>query len=115
MTQFKRRNIFARDRHRCVACRAKKYQLIAHHVIPEPQGGADNEQNVVTLCRPCHLAVTGFKMYQAIQPEQIRALCSEYLRRLFGDKWDPYSPEWRALMAIRDAALSGTITERERE
>lgn len=105
MRPIDRRRIFARDKYRCVACKSRKFVLVAHHVIPEPQGGADNEQNVVTLCRPCHLAVTGFRMYREVRPEQIRGFCSMYLSKLFGSRWNPYSREWQELKALQDSLL----------
>lgn len=100
MKRYFREDIFARDRQRCVACRSKKYQLVAHHVIPEAQGGADNEQNIVSLCRPCHMQATGFRMYKDVERDGIKAIATKYLQNLFGNSWNPYSPQWTALRAL---------------
>jgi 5-methylcytosine-specific restriction endonuclease McrA len=48
-----RRRILARDGHRCRACGATE-ALEVHHTIP----GAEADETLVTLCRPCHRAIT---------------------------------------------------------
>lgn len=48
-----RRQVLARDRHRCVEC-GECEQLQVHHLIPFAEGGTDSVTNLVTLCRDCH-------------------------------------------------------------
>lgn len=48
-----RREVLARDGHRCVKC-GQKSRLEAHHVIPVVFGGQDELGNLVTLCASCH-------------------------------------------------------------
>ena len=112
MKRYDRQNIFHRDRWRCVACHSRKYELIAHHVIPEADGGADNAQNIVTLCRPCHMQVTGFRIYRDVTGKEISDLCSRYLKHLFGDTWEPHSPLWCALMAYAKQGAESMAEER---
>ncbi len=44
--------VFKRDRGQCVLC--GKPGLPEAHYIPRSKGGLGIEQNIVTLCRPCH-------------------------------------------------------------
>ncbi len=55
VTPALRREVFARDRHRCRApgCGSRKF-LEVHHVIPKEQGGLNAVANLVTLCSRCH-------------------------------------------------------------
>jgi hypothetical protein len=51
--------IFGRDNYTCRICKTKrlpKQGLVCHHIVPVRCGGADEEGNLVTLCRPCHAA-----------------------------------------------------------
>ena len=44
--------VYKRDRGRCILCGA--VGLPEAHYIPRSKGGLGIEQNIVTLCRPCH-------------------------------------------------------------
>jgi thymidylate synthase (FAD) len=57
----RRREIYQRDEWRCRLCALHSNELTLHHVIPvwARPDLADDEQNVVSLCRPCHLNVNG--------------------------------------------------------
>ncbi len=50
-----RRRVLARDRHRCRApgCSSTRF-LEIHHIVPRKQGGANTEENLITLCGACH-------------------------------------------------------------
>ena len=50
-----RREVLARDRHRCQApgCRRRRF-LEVHHIKPRARGGAHEPANLITLCAPCH-------------------------------------------------------------
>ncbi len=50
-----RREVLARDRHRCRApgCGRTRF-LEVHHLIPRERGGTNNAGNLVTLCAACH-------------------------------------------------------------
>lgn len=48
-----RKEVISRDNYRCVKCfRAKS--LAVHHVIPLVDGGTDELNNLIALCRACH-------------------------------------------------------------
>jgi thymidylate synthase (FAD) len=60
----RRKEIYARDDWRCRLCGERSNQLTIHHVLPvwaRPEL-ADDESNVVSLCRPCHLSVNGHEL-----------------------------------------------------
>lgn len=51
------RQVFERDNFRCRHCKgkSKNYELHAHHVIHREHGGEDNIENIITLCKTCHV------------------------------------------------------------
>jgi 5-methylcytosine-specific restriction endonuclease McrA len=53
-----RREVLARDRHRCTrpGCRHHSY-LEVHHIIPREKGGTNEAANLITLCWACHQLV----------------------------------------------------------
>lgn len=53
-----RRQVFKRDRYRCVLC-GKAGRLECDHVRPLAKGGAPYDpENLRTLCRDCHIQAT---------------------------------------------------------
>jgi len=50
-----RREVLARDRHRCQApgCGRTRF-LEVHHIVPRSRGGSNRAENLVTLCAACH-------------------------------------------------------------
>jgi len=50
-----RREVLARDRHRCRApgCGRTRF-LEVHHIVPRQRGGSNRPENLVTLCGACH-------------------------------------------------------------
>lgn len=55
---FSRRNIIARDRHRCQYCgqRPAKQELTLDHVMPKSRGGKDSWENLVLACVHCNVS-----------------------------------------------------------
>ena len=51
--ELNRKNLFRRDKHRCVYCGSKE-NLTADHVIPRSRGGETTWENLVTACHPCN-------------------------------------------------------------
>ena len=48
-----RRQVLARDGHRCVACESQR-GLMLHHVVFRSAGGPTTRENLITLCARCH-------------------------------------------------------------
>ena len=94
-----RRNIFARDRHRCQYCRREfpHSQLSVDHVIPRSQGGRSTWENLVCCCRGCNTRKGGRTPDQAqmrlagppAKPKQ-RFLMESRLSRLPHAHWRPF-------------------------
>lgn len=56
-----RRKCIERDGHRCRKCRSST-GLEAHHIVERANGGADDLDNLVTLCSLCHDEITEFDL-----------------------------------------------------
>ena len=52
-----------RDNWRCVACGRRK-ELECHHILSVAEGGKHEMASCVTLCRGCHIAHHGGKLYR---------------------------------------------------
>jgi len=65
--RFTRRNILARDEHRCQYCgkRLPLSQLSLDHVTPKSRGGKSTWTNVVTACTPCNTQKGGRLPWEA--------------------------------------------------
>lgn len=49
--------IMERDAHKCRLCGDdSRRKLVVHHIVHKPAGG-NEESNLITMCRNCHLAV----------------------------------------------------------
>jgi 5-methylcytosine-specific restriction endonuclease McrA len=65
--KFNRRNIFARDGHRCQYCgkRCASSELSFDHVVPRSQGGRASWENIVCACLTCNVRKGGRTPQQA--------------------------------------------------
>lgn len=57
VVKFNRRNVLARDGHRCQYCgdRLTANDLSLDHVVPRSRGGRATWDNIVAACRPCNV------------------------------------------------------------
>ena len=56
----------------CELCCARDTKLDVHHVIPVEEGGTDDQDNLVCLCRHCHKVIhTGNKYYNYMLNEYL--------------------------------------------
>ena len=80
-----KRNVFERDEGRCVWCgRSGGYVLPEAHFIARSRGGLGIEENILTLCRPCH---DRFDRGDLNDRLKMRAHFREYLSDKYPD-WD---------------------------
>ncbi|MEN8008578.1 MAG: HNH endonuclease, partial [Candidatus Krumholzibacteriota bacterium] len=50
-----RRQVLARDRHRCQSPGCKRTRFLeVHHIVPRSRGGENDPENLTTLCGSCH-------------------------------------------------------------
>ena len=79
-----KQNVFERDEGRCVWCgRSGGYVLPEAHFIARSRGGLGVEENILTLCRPCH---ENYDHGDLRQRQLMRDRFREYLKH--------YYPEW---------------------
>ncbi len=53
-----RERVLERDSHLCQACARKDRVAMGrevHHITPKAKGGTDDDTNLETLCRDCHV------------------------------------------------------------
>ena len=69
-----RRQVLARDRHRCVACESQR-SLMLHHIVFRSAGGPTTRDNLTTLCARCHgLVHDGFLRVEGNSDRGLRLL-----------------------------------------
>ena len=87
-----RADIFERDRFRCRGC-AKPAEEV-HHMIYRSQGGTDDPDNLVSLCRFCHQQAHG--LHNAKLPAWVLQAMVEY------DKFRVCCGIWKFFIAKRN-------------
>jgi len=91
-TNIKKR-ILERDDHKCCKCgRCESLQI--HHVLAVMDGGRDDDDNLKTLCTPCH------KEWHIV----------ESVSYIDFDQWIEYPPAHRLVSAMHHMASSQDAT-----
>ncbi len=106
--RFSRRNVFARDGHRCQYCGVAKTarDLNMDHVVPLSLGGPSTWENVVCSCVPCNRRkgnrspeAAGMRLLRAPRRPRWHPLHDAARRRPFPADWssfvDPSILEWQ--------------------
>ena len=77
-----RRQVLARDRHRCrrPGCSNTRF-LEVHHLVPRSRGGGNEPENLVTLCAACHQLAHEGKWDPGTRVEGVRERAPAYGRR----------------------------------
>ena len=83
-----RRTVWARDGGRCIIC-GSCYAAPCAHYISRAQGGLGVEENIVTLCQPCHRAYD-----QTDQRPRYRDMIRAYLAEKYPE-WDEEKLRYR--------------------
>ena len=106
MVRLSRREVFARDRHTCQYCGARKPDLTLDHVVPRARGGGHSWENLVSACRACNHRKAGRTPDEArmrLRTRPVRpntTFAHIYLRHLERrPAWRPFFPGSEQLLA----------------
>lgn len=108
-----RKEVFARDGHRCQYCGVSGAELTLDHVMPRHRGGPHEWENLVAACRPCNHRKGGrtpseARMNLLQQPTRPAAtpaaLFGQYLERY--REWRPFLLGWIERASRSTAAAS---------
>ena len=105
--------ILHRDNYKCQnkGCKTKSKQLHVHHIIYKENGGSDEQENLITVCKPCHkgihdgsidLKISGKKKGTLNYATQMNSIRVQLLRRLPEAKetFGFITKEYRQLMEL---------------
>lgn len=67
----RREAVLHRDNYTCQCCGKKRVRFEVHHIIFRSQGGADDENNLITLCKECHDAIHGGTLVLTKKPKRL--------------------------------------------
>lgn len=73
--------VWERDGKRCIRC-GSRYAMPSAHYLPRSKGGLGIEENIVTLCLPCHNAYD-----HTTERKAIGEFIEAYLKSKYPD-WD---------------------------
>ena len=99
--RLSRREVLARDQHRCQYCGRADRELTLDHVLPRIRGGRHEWENIVAACATCNHRKGGRTPLEArmelrsapVQPSATpAALFGSYLDRYF--EWQPFIAGW---------------------
>ena len=66
----RREAILNRDNYTCQICGKTHIRLEVHHIVFRSQGGTDDENNLITLCKECHSAIHDGKINLTKKPKK---------------------------------------------
>ena len=70
----RRKAVLHRDNYTCQCCGKKNCRLEAHHIKFRSNGGTDDEENLITLCKECHDGVHVGTVVLNKKPKKSRGL-----------------------------------------
>lgn len=70
----RRRAILHRDNYTCQCCGKKNCRLEVHHIKFRSNGGTDDEENLITLCKECHDGVHAGTVVLSKKPKKSKNL-----------------------------------------
>lgn len=76
-----KRIVWERDQERCIFC-GSPYANAEAHVVPRSKGGLGVEENIITVCRQCHM-----KLDQTTKRPMMLEYAKAYLKAFYED-WD---------------------------
>lgn len=107
--RFNRRNIFARDEHRCQYCGRSKpnSQLSFDHVIPRSRNGPTSWENVVTACLDCNTKKGGRTPQEARMKLITKPKKPKFSPVLVNKLNNPKFESWRSFVAVGNSVVNG--------
>ena len=89
-----KRIVWERDNHACIICGTPYANPEAHALYSRSHGGLGIEQNLITLCRPCHLK---YDSGDGETRKRMKIFVREYLESIYGtlDDNDLVYKKWR--------------------
>lgn len=57
VSPYTRRCVLVRDGGKCIICGSKTYLTMAHVFVNRSHGGAGTKDNIVCLCKNCHMTM----------------------------------------------------------
>ena len=70
----RRETILHRDNYTCQCCGKKNCRLEVHHIKFKSNGGTDDEENLITLCKECHKGVHAGTVVLNKKPKKSKGL-----------------------------------------
>ena len=67
----RREAVLHRDNYTCQCCGKKNCRLEVHHIIFRSNGGTDDEENLITLCKECHDGVHASTVFLNKKPKKM--------------------------------------------
>jgi 5-methylcytosine-specific restriction endonuclease McrA len=98
--RFNRRNLFARDNHRCQYCgtHAPQQELSMDHVLPRSRGGGTTWENIVCCCLRCNTRKGGRTPKEA-RMQLLKKPVKPHFNPLLVQKLDnPKYSSWRSFL-----------------
>ena len=68
----RREAVLHRDNYTCQCCGKKHARLEVHHIIFRSEGGTDDENNLIAVCKECHDAIHSGTLVLNKKPKKLR-------------------------------------------
>ena len=82
--------VHERDGGCCILCGMPVHWSLSNaHIVPRSKGGLGSEENVVTLCQPCH-----FTLDQTTHRKALMSEVKEYIKQYY-DEWSEEKVTYR--------------------
>ena len=76
-----KKTVWDRDKQCCIFCGSHYANPEAHALYSRAQGGLGIEQNIITVCRPCHMKYDSGNYDTRIK---MKTFAREYLENIYG-------------------------------
>lgn len=80
----RREAVLHRDNYTCQVCGKKHTRLEVHHIVYRSQGGTDDEDNLITLCKDCHNNIHDGKIVLTRKPRKMNLKYATHMNIIRG-------------------------------